>query len=383
MTSTDMDLSMTDPQRNLLPMADTQAWPRAPYLPSDRPAGPEVLVRLCLSVGFSTLVALFVWLSGIPFWSAFVGCNVVGLAIFACIGIGVVLADSRHHAERKPWVYALGTLVGVCLGVYLQLRMGPESVMNSLIEDPSAMLRHLVSALVLSGIGVCLFYLREREQAVRIAFETDRRVAAERERQLVQAQLRALQAQIEPHFLFNTLANVRSLIDLSPPAAGDMLDHLNDYLRATLRRSRADTGTLADELEMLRAYLAIMQVRMGHRLRYRIQCPPELATHPLPIMLLQPLVENAIRHGLEPKVEGGEIMIDVSASGPTLQIRICDDGIGLPGGQAHAGMGISNIRERLQALFGGRAALWLGARSEGGVEARVSLLRQGAFGAAS
>src|SRR5690606_25855171 len=166
MTSTDMDLSMTDPQRNLLPMADTQAWPRAPYLPSDRPAGPEVLVRLCLSVGFSTLVALFVWLSGIPFWSAFVGCNVVGLAIFACIGIGVVLADSRHHAERKPWVYALGTLVGVCLGVYLQLRMGPESVMNSLIEDPSAMLRHLVSALVLSGIGVCLFYLREREQAV-------------------------------------------------------------------------------------------------------------------------------------------------------------------------------------------------------------------------
>src|SRR6187402_1218133 len=138
--------------------------------------------------------------------------------------------------------------------------------------------------------------------------EVERGRARERieraERETTLANLRALQAQIEPHFLFNTLANVVSLVDSDPAAAKGMLESFNRFLRASLAATRTESTTLGEDAQLIAAYLEVLQVRMGRRLAWRIDVPVELAGFALPPMLLQPLVENAIRHGLEPKVEG-------------------------------------------------------------------------------
>ena len=133
--------------------------------------------------------------------------------------------------------------------------------------------------------------------------------------QAAEARLRLLEAQLEPHMLFNTLANLRALIGVDPQRAQTMLDHMIAYLRATLRASRADADrphTLQDEFARLQDYLELMAIRMGPRLQFALELPEALATQPVPPLLLQPLVENSIQHGLEPKVEGGRITVRAS-----------------------------------------------------------------------
>ncbi len=176
------------------------------------------------------------------------------------------------------------------------------------------------------------------------------------EKQLAQAQLRMLQAQIEPHFLFNTLANVLSLIDTAPGKASTMLEHFIAYLRSTLASSRAAEGTVGQEAELLRNYLELLKIRMGERLVYSIEVEPELLNRPLAPMLLQPLVENAIKHGLEPKIEGGLIQIEVLRQGSRMRVRVKDNGLGFRPG-ADAGVGLQNLRERLAVLYDDQARL--------------------------
>jgi sensor histidine kinase YesM len=216
----------------------------------------------------------------------------------------------------------------------------------------------------LLGISATFLIIMNRERMQRIQAERgEARARAEAiERQALQAQLRLLQAQIEPHMLFNTLANLQGLIAIDPERASTMLDQLIQYLRATLGATRAENTILSDEFAAIEAYLGLMQVRMGARLAYRCSLPDALATARLPAMLLQPLVENAIIHGLEPKMDGGEIRIDACARDGRLEITVTDTGLGL--GHAHAGtrghgIGVATTRERLQALYGGRASLTL------------------------
>jgi signal transduction histidine kinase len=197
---------------------------------------------------------------------------------------------------------------------------------------------------VFAGIVVTTYFLnREHVAKLRLRAETVERGAAE-------ARLRLLQAQIEPHFLFNTLANLHTLIGSDPARAQKMLEHLNDYLRATLTASRRDRGTLGDEFTLLSGYLEVLAIRMGPRLAFTLSLPEELSAIELPPMLLQPLVENAVKHGLEPKIDGGRIDISAALEGNTLAIRIADTGLGL-GNSATAGtgVGLSNVRERLPA----------------------------------
>jgi len=173
--------------------------------------------------------------------------------------------------------------------------------------------------------------------------------------------LRLLQAQIEPHMLFNTLANLQGLIAIDPDRANTMLEQLIHYLRATLGAARSESTTLADEFAAMDAYLGLMQVRMGERLSYRLELPAALRQARLPPMLLQPLVENAIVHGLEPKIEGGEVRIAAEARDGLLDLRILDTGLGL-GQSGHGGgggVGVATTRERLRVLYGERAGVVL------------------------
>jgi sensor histidine kinase YesM len=220
------------------------------------------------------------------------------------------------------------------------------------------------------------FYSREQISQLEAKAADERARAELVARQALQAQLQMLQAQIEPHMLFNTLANLQGLIGFDPERAQRMLDHLIQYLRATLLTSRAETTTLGQEFALMEAYLGLMSVRMGQRLSYALHLPAALRDTVLPPMLLQPLVENAIQHGLEPKIDGGNIDVSAELAGAMLRLTVTDSGLGLDQPQpAKNGthVAVSNIRERLLALYGDAAALTLENGQSGGATAQLIL----------
>jgi len=193
------------------------------------------------------------------------------------------------------------------------------------------------------------------------------------ERRLMEAQMAALQAQVEPHFLFNTLALIGQLIETDPPEAARVHAHLIEYLRSTLPQMRArDGGTLGKQVELSKAYLAIMQARMKERLNVRFEVPMFLGSAPFPPMMLQTLIENSIKHGLEPKIAGGTVTVRAYVDGATLHVEVCDDGVGIDP-HADDGIGLANIRERLQLLYGDKAELVIQMPPSGGACAVIKL----------
>ena len=182
------------------------------------------------------------------------------------------------------------------------------------------------------------------------------------EKQQASLRLSALQARIEPHFLFNTLASVRALITTDPAAAEEMLDAITAYLRASIPQMRSDDGvlhsSLGQQLDLCASYLELMRLRLGERLQYAIEAEAQLRALPYPPLLLITLVENAIQHGIEPKPGPGRITLRAERDGQMLQVSVIDDGAGLRAGMG-AGVGLANVREQLAAQFGQRARLKL------------------------
>lgn len=206
-----------------------------------------------------------------------------------------------------------------------------------------------------------------------------RRLRAVRRVELKRAQLRAelqmLQAQIEPHFLFNTLATLRSLVRQGSAHALPLLDAISGLLETTLDRVRqVDEATLGHECQVVAHYLAIMQLRLGERLRYALEVDPALHPLPLPPLMLQPLVENAVRHGIEPSEAGGEVRLQALRCGAELHLVVTNTGRGLThGGHAGHGLALTNLRQRLQALHGDAARLDLDRTPDGATVATLTL----------
>jgi len=216
-----------------------------------------------------------------------------------------------------------------------------------------------VSSAAISILIAAVFFAREKEWRAQAELERERLRSERIEREAALATLRALQAQIEPHFLFNTLANVASLVDVDPPKAKRMLESFNRFLRASLAATRSDSTTLGAEKALLGAYLDVLSIRMGPRLGYAIEIDPALESFALPPMLLQPLVENAIHHGLEPKVDGGEVRIRATQEGEHVVVEVSDTGVGFAP-ITSGGLGLTNVRDRIRLLFNGRAELVVG-----------------------
>ncbi|WP_296446202.1 sensor histidine kinase, partial [Rhodoferax sp. UBA5149] len=238
-----------------------------------------------------------------------------------------------------------GNLVGYFLGTYAADSWFGWSSWD--VGPARTQLRTSILVTALAGIAVSYYFYSVNKSAYLI------RKMHEAHQHANEARLKLLETQLEPHMLFNTLANLRVLIATDPPRAQQMLDHMIAYLRATLSASRAPTHTLQAEFERLRDYLELMAVRMGPRLSYTLDLPPELAQHPVPTLLLQPLVENAIKHGLEPKVEGGSITVRARREGARLTLEVLDTGVGpSPGRAAVDGFGLTQVRERLVATYG-------------------------------
>ena len=283
----------------------------------------------------------------------------------------VGLAESRWPGW--PWmlpIIVIGTIIGFSAGNalagWITGHPSPGFLRSSLGQALSLLTLSLVPGVVITY----WFYSREMIASQEAAVLTAQRQAAEH-------QLKLLESQLEPHMLFNTLANLRVLIGIDPPRAQAMLDQLIGFLRATLSGSRATLHPLAAEFARLADYLGMMQVRMGARLQTRFDLPAELAGHPVPPLLLQPLVENCIKHGLEPVVAGGRIDVNAARDGTQLVLTVRDTGAGLAGvGLAGAGLsgaaqegtqfGLVQVRERLATLYGAAASLEL--RAAGGAE---------------
>jgi sensor histidine kinase YesM len=229
----------------------------------------------------------------------------------------------------------------------------------------------LLMGFVMFALLASIANLRQREADHRMALL---KAEAEQERLAragVQAELKLLQAQVEPHFLFNTLANLRQLIQSDPARATSMLDHLIHYLRTALPEIRAEDSTVGREVQLARSYLEILRIRMGGALEVHTRIAPELESHAFPPMVVLTLVENAVKHGVGP-VGRGMVTIDAERAGDCLRITVEDDGRGL-GGSIGQGVGLTNVRERLLALYGSAARLDLASREGGGTRASVEV----------
>jgi sensor histidine kinase YesM len=273
-------------------------------------------------------------------------------------------------APPGPRTFELGwggmlplVLAGAAIGPPLGLTIGDALTggRSTPLWDLSSRGTQITLAISLLATLVTLVVRSTQERAAAMALR-----AEEAQREASEAQLRLLQSQLEPHMLFNTLANLRVLIGLDPPRAQAMLDRLIAFLRSTLAASRTDSHPLADEFARIDDYLSLMQVRMGPRLQV------------VPPLLLQPLVENAIQHGLEPKVAGGRIAVRARREGGMLQLIVEDDGAGLSDapvapGPGSSRFGLSQVRQRLAAHYGPEASLTLAPAAEGGTRVQLQL----------
>jgi len=349
----------------------------------------QVSVPLCVAIATA-----LTWIGGEGFW--------LNLIYSCCIGMLIQFSSeagrywlAANLARQKPgqaglashwpgWKWMAPWILICSVGGYW---------LGSLLADWLTGHQHMRNAmhghgpfplvLLLMSIAVAVtityfFYAQGRIAATEAQAEAARRAAAEN-------QLMLLQSQLEPHMLFNTLANLRVLIGLDPPKAQAMLDHLIGFLRSTLNASRSATHPLQNEFDRVADYLALMQVRMGSRLQTHLDLPEALQAWAVPPLLLQPLVENAILHGLEPKVEGGRITLRAWADEQALHLEVSDTGVGLVNAQTTTGTGFGTeqVCQRLATQYGpaARLSLHAAADAEGGTVARIDLpLTPPAFG---
>jgi len=291
----------------------------------------------------------------------------ISLTTWALIDMGrfVVSSDPESHWPRGVWGVAfpvLGCGLGFAIGMAIGDLINGIGIYSSYRQGQRSLQADLIKSLAIGAAFSGFYYLRGSSagQQARLA-----RV----ERDLTLARLHMLQAQLEPHMLFNTLANLRVLIGIDPARAQDMLDHMIAFLRSTLDGSRAAEHPLASEFKRLSDYLALMGMRMGARLQFSFDLPEGLRDIPVPALLLQPLVENSIRHGLEPQLGGGAIEVSAARVGQELRLTVRDTGAGLGPDRTDTAVGtaadtrlhfgLTQVRERLSTLYGPLASLTL------------------------
>jgi hypothetical protein len=335
------------------------------------PSPPKaVLDMFVLTILFCALVAAVVTLAspslaGYARWLLIV--ESIGLT---GVAIGTSLSQLPALRRFSPGVAHL--LIG-CIAVPGGYVIG-SSLAYTLLGEPLPILqpepRRIVALAATALAGVLLVYV----DAMRHRIHNEAAARMDAQRLAAESELRLLRAQLEPHMLFNTLANLRSLVDVDPKLAQSMIDKIITYLRGTLAASREESVPLRQEFAQLTAYLEIMALRMGQRMTYRLELPAELEGFAVPPMLLQPLVENAIKHGIEPKVGSSTLEVRAAREGSAVVVTITDTGRGFESeAEAGSGYGVEHVRERLRAFYGPAAQLTLTANQPVGARAIVRL----------
>jgi len=322
-----------------------------------------------LQVGlFSAAIAVLIWwLTG---WGDFLPVLLVSLSIGWSLNLAFVLAHDWLSGRIGPW---LAPVPIVALGLAAGLVIGGALVGNHPLYFFTQSFATLGLALFFGITGSLIFYTRER------LYRTSQQLAeaelreSQQQKLLTETELKLLQAQIEPHFLFNTLSNIAQLIPGDPELAGKTLENLTTLLRASLTRTRTGETTLGQEIEFAGAYLAIQATRMQGRLRYEIDLPDELRDIPLPPLLVQPLLENAVTHGIESLSAGGEVSFTARKIDDELILSVHDTGAGISETGANGGTGLRNVRDRLRLRYGPNASLELTPANPRGVNAVINI----------
>ena len=311
---------------------------------------------------FHTIIALVLHFMVIPdpdFWEIFFIAQVTGFSIKFSVQLGLYLVK-RHPGSWPGAFIFLGFILGILVsgGINWAFLSGRHPI-GATDFYKGTFLYILVFGGLFSVPILYFFYARDklRRSQKRIQEEKLKRLTMEKES--ATTTLRLLQAQIEPHFLFNTLSNVLMLIPTDPDTAEEMLSDLNAYLRISLERTRQEGFTLSQELDLVRRYLNIFKIRLGERLEFDIDDRTGKPALPFPPLILQPLVENAVKYGIEPLVEGGKIQVICQKTNHKLHIRISDTGTGTDPVEGGAGIGLDNVNSRLASIYGHEAELTL------------------------
>lgn len=341
------------------------------------PENKRIPQALAITAGFNTLIALvltFILRQHAGFQEVLVISQFIGLSICLVVSASLGILD-RLNAVLKTAGIILGLLLGICSGgllswAYLMLFRENMGIFYFLTD----IFYEIAVFGIIFGVPIIYFFFSREKISIseqQVQAEKIKRLTLEKEAAMLG--IRVLQAQIEPHFLFNTLSSIGALMDADPAKAKKMLNHLNEYLRITLERTRKQMITLDRELDLVRHYLDIFKIRMGKRLRYDIRDDTGLGSTAFPPLILQPLVENAVKYGLESKVEGGRIRIRVLSDDKGLLVTVSDDGTGLDPSGGSAGIAVNNISRRLDALYGGKAGLTLRENKTCGMTSEVRI----------
>ncbi|MEZ9540524.1 sensor histidine kinase [Vibrio sp. 10N.222.55.A3] len=324
------------------------------------------------SFAFTTLFCVLIAITTNTIWG---GGFTLNLAIsfgfgYSAVGSSFVLVE-LFKRKSKAFDVGVSMVIAMTLGT-LNAHYWLNGFFGSNLSD--------LKSVILLGVifcSVCYYYFYTREQQLRAdnELEVAKRRQSDQEKVVVLSQLKQLQSQIEPHFLFNTLATINVLIESDSAKAKLMLEKLTDLLRVTLKNSRTEQSTIAQEVDLLDAYLNIQKIRLGERLTFSIETHEISDLQVIPPFLIQPLVENALTHGIEPKAAGGQVNIRITQQAQQLKIEVADNGAGLktPSANTGHGVGLSNIRQRIETLYGDKASLTITEHAEGGVVSTILL----------
>lgn len=326
------------------------------------------------SIVTTTLICLAI---AVVTWTIWSGSYLLNVAISLSFGYSSILSSLLLHR----WFPSIPSRINSLFSLVIAICIGTVSahlLLSASYTDYQAK-TSLISVFILGLLFTvgCFtyFYVHEQKLLAEAELEKSKRKESEAEKALLLAKLGQLQSQIEPHFLFNTLANISALIEADSSKAQQMLSQLTDLLRATLKAGRESMTSIEQETAMISAYLGIQQIRLGERLNYTISCDHSIKSMSVPPLLIQPLVENAIVHGIEPKAQPGTLNLSLKCDGKMMIVTVSDTGVGLTATNTSTGhgMGLDNIRSRLNMLFNGEASLSLKEHANGGTEAQLLL----------
>lgn len=321
---------------------------------------------------FNTLIALFLALMVFPgkIGECLIMSQSIGLSI--CIFTLTSLHVLKPVSQRSQYIVSL-CAIGLGIAVGISIGIAATGLELSVLHNTQLLLKILFISLVFGFMIPYFFLYQDRYFETRSIAQEERIKRLLSEKRRVEVELKMLQAQIEPHFLYNTLFNIQSLLDSDGEKGKQMLQDLTRYLRVALSKSRAERTTIGEEVDLLRSYLNIFKLRMGERLQFTIEIPDEMKAIVIAPMLLQPLVENAIKHGLEPKINGGKIIIRGKMDKDRISLEVIDSGLGFQEGPQQGGVGLINIRERLLALYGDQGRLVLKENPGFGLQAVIEV----------
>ncbi len=318
------------------------------------------------------------WVPDIAFFEAWPALNV----LFFLLGLAVIPVFSPNASLTRKLIHIAilapiaAVFIAILVGAALDRYYGNDLQQTFYLRFQATLVAGLSAGLLYAAIVGVIVYLRAQHVAVANRRLTSEKQQSDVSRQLIETRLRVLQAQIEPHFLFNTLASAQQLAQKGAPDAAKLIGHLVRFLRMSIPSMRDDKASLKQEFAQITAYLAIMQTRMGERLTFSVNADADLETVELPPALVMTLAENAIKHGIEPSAGGGRIDINASIKSGQLVVTVADTGVGLTSaaGKEHGGgMGLSNVAQRLQAIYGDVAQVRLQQNSPVGCIATLTL----------